>query len=258
MNKKIDRALHGPGIIEVACGAVLALILGVVVACVVLAFRPVTQVKEPPKETTAGVVYYLPGSDNLVKGREWQDKQKQFLAGSSVSLSEEELNAWATGLNPPAATKPGALPAKPGTTPAKQAPGKPAPAPAKPAVAPTTPAPAPAVAAPDQLLTVAAPNFRIKNGKLQVAVKATVSAFGIAQELTLIATGGFRKDGAEFVFAPDTIYLGSCPLHKIPFVVAPLLQKIVAVRSPSAEMRAAWIRLTEVGLDGTTLRLAGQ
>ncbi len=251
MNKKIDRALYGPGVIEVAFGAVLALILGVVVACVALAARPVTQVKEAPKETTAGVVYYLPGSDNLVKGRSWQDKQKQLLAGTGVSLGEEELNAWALALNP---AKAGATPAKPGATPAK-----PGAAPAKPAAAPAAaPVAATPVAAPAQFLTTAAPNFRIKDGKMQIAVKATLSAFGLAQDVTLIATGGFRKEGAEFVFAPDTIYLGSCPLHKVPFAAAPLLKKLAAVHPPSEEMRAAWSRLTDVSLEGATLRLAVQ
>lgn len=247
MNKKIDRALHGPGVIEVAFGAVLALFLGIVVACLALAARPVTQVKEAPKETTAGVVYYLPGSDNSVKGRSWQDKQKQLLAGTSVSLGEEELNAWALALNP---AKPGATPAKPGAAPAKPVPAKPA--------APPAPAAATPVAAPAQFLTTAAPNFRIKDGKMQIAVKATLSAFGLAQDVTLITTGGFRKEGAEFVFAPDTIYLGSCPLHKVPFAVAPLLKKLAAVHPPSEEMRAAWSRLTDVSLEGATLRLAVQ
>ncbi|MBI3885646.1 MAG: hypothetical protein HY302_07960 [Opitutae bacterium] len=242
MNKKIDRALYGPGVIEVALGAVLGLALGVVVACVFLLFKPVKVVKEPPKEAEAGVVYYQPGSENLNKGRGWVQKQQALLAGGAVELSEEELNAWAASRHPGAAsaTKP-AAPAKPG---AKPAPGKPGP----PAAAP----------APEKFLTVGAINFRLKDGRMQLGTKVTLSAFGVAQDFPVIVTGTFAKNGATFVFNAETLYVGSCPLHKLPGVAGPLLRKAAALEPIPDELRAAWSRLTTVAIDGSTLRLAAQ
>ncbi len=244
MNKKIDKALYGPSTIEVALGAVLGLLLGVGVACGFLMLKPVKVVKEPPKETVAGAVYYLPGLENNVKGRGWPQKQQSLIAGGSVVLTEEELNTWAITMHPGAAADPAkpAAPAKPGA--------KPAPTPAKPA-----PAAAPAPAS-TGFLTGGTVNFRIKDGKLQIGTKCTVSIVGFSQEMLVVATGGFKKSGASFVFAPETIYVGSCPVHRIPGVAAPLLRKLTALQPVSDELRAAWDRLTSVSLEGSTLRLA--
>ena len=247
MNKKIDKALYGPGMIEVALGAVLGLLLGVLVACVFLMFKPVKVVKEPPKEIVAGTIYYLPGSENNTKSRGWQQKQQSLMASGSVDLNEDELNAWAVAMNPKAAAKP-AVPAKP-ATPTKPG-AKPAPAPAP--VAPAT------AAAPAKFLTAGTINFRITAGKMQIGAKCTLSLFGVSQEMTVIATGGFRKSGEHFVFDPETVYVGSCPLHKIPGVTGPLLGKLAVLQPVSDEMRAAWDKLTAVSLEGSTLRLAAQ
>ncbi len=243
MNKKIDKALYGPGMIEVALGAVLGLLLGVLVACVFLMFKPVKVIKEPPKEIVAGTIYYLPGSENNAKSRGWQQKQQSLMASGSVDLNEDELNAWSAAMNPKAAAKPAA--------PAKSAP------PTKPGAKPA-PAPAPAAAAPDKFLTAGTINFRITDGKMQIGAKCTLSAFGVSQEMTVIATGGFRKNSEHFVFDPETVYVGSCPLHKIPGVSGPLLRKLAALQPVSDEMHAAWDKLTTVRLEGSTLRLAAQ
>lgn len=237
MQKKIDKALYGPGMLEVGLGAVLGLLLGVVVACVFLVLKPVKTVKEPAKEPVAGTIYYLPGSENSAKSRGWQQKQQSLVANGTVELNEEELNAWAAAMRP-AAAKP-ATPAKPGA----KAGAKPEPA-APPATA--------------GLLTTSAPNFRIKDGLMQIGVKCTVSVAGISQEVLLVATGSFRKGSESIVFVPASFYVGSCPLHKIPGVTGPLLRKIAALQPLSAELRAAWDRLTAVELEGSTLRLAAQ
>src|SRR5690242_8328134 len=97
-DKKLEKALYGPSVTEVALGAVLGLIAGVLVAVVYLVFKPVAQVKAMPKETLRSVVYYLPGNDSNAKSRGWQAKQKQFLAGTSVTVVEDELNAWSASV----------------------------------------------------------------------------------------------------------------------------------------------------------------
>src|SRR5258708_36315203 len=104
---------------EVALGAVPGLIVGVLAACVYLVFKPVTQVKELPKEVTRSVVYYIPGNEGGAKSKNWQAKQKQFLSNPTftINLVEEELNAWANTLAAPSAPPP-PPPSQPGAKPA--------------------------------------------------------------------------------------------------------------------------------------------
>ena len=90
-DKKIEKALYGPSVTEVALGAVLGLICGVLVACLYLVFKPVQQLKELPKEPSRSVVYYIPGSESSAKSKGWQAKQKQLIDGTGISLVEDEL-----------------------------------------------------------------------------------------------------------------------------------------------------------------------
>ena len=77
-DKKLEKALYGPSMTEVALGAVLGLVIGVLGACVYLVFKPVALVKELPKEPLLSVVYYIPGNESNAKSKGWQAKQKQF------------------------------------------------------------------------------------------------------------------------------------------------------------------------------------
>ena len=58
-DKKLEKALYGPSMTEVALGAVLGLLLGLLAASVYLVFKPVAAVKELPKEPLRSVVYYI-------------------------------------------------------------------------------------------------------------------------------------------------------------------------------------------------------
>ena len=236
--RKIEKALYGPSLIEVIFGAILGLLLGVVVACVFLVFKPVVLLKEKPKETVRGVVYFLPGEDSNAKSRAWQAKQKQYMAGTTVHLVEAELNAWAATIAQPV---PAAKPAGPAAA------AKPGAAPAKPAT-PT----------PEGFVIPAAPNFRIVDGKLQIGLKCTLNWYGLATDVTVQATGGFRREGDGYVFAPETVYLGSCPVHLLPAAAAPLVAYITAHEKAPDEIRAAWAKLNSVAIEGSSLKLAVQ
>lgn len=235
---KLDKALYGPSIWEVILGAVLGLLLGVVVACVFLVFKPVVLLKEKPKETARGAVYYMPGAESNAKSRAWQAKQKQYLAGTTVHLVEEELNAWAATLAQPVVM---AKPAKPA------APAKPGAAPAK-----------PDAPVPEGFVIPSTPNFRIVDGKMQIGLKCTLNWYGMMTDVTVQATGTFRRDADGYVFAPDTFYLGSCPVHLLPAASAPLLSYLTSHEKAPDEMRAAWAKLNSVTIEGNTLKLAVQ
>lgn len=228
-DKKFDKALYGPSLTEVALGAVLGLLAGLLAACVYLVFKPVQQLKELPKEPSRSVVYFIQGSESNAKSRGWQAKQKQLIGGTGVQLVEDELNAWAASA--PAATKPANPAAKPDV--------------AKPA-------------APGGFVIPAKLNFRIVGDRLQVGMKCTLNWFGLTYDTTVVATGGFRRSGDVFEFAADKLYLGSCPLHLLPGASGLLVSTLASKQNLSDELRIALTKVSAVTIEGGTLKLAVQ
>ncbi len=252
-DKKIDKALYGPSLTEVALGAVLGLIAGVLVACCYLVFKPVAQVKALPKEPLRSVVYYIPGNDSSAKSKSWQAKQKLFLAGTSVSMVEDELNAWAASATTPAPTgKPAAKPAAP-----KPGAPKPAPKPADKGKAADDKADD-AKLATEGFIIPYAPNFKVEGDQLQIGLKCTLNWYGLTFDTMVVATGGFGKSGDQVVFVPDKFYLGSCPVHLLPAVSGLLMSQIVAKEKVSDELRTAWTKLTAVTIENGAVKFTVQ
>ncbi len=231
-NKKIEKALYGPSMMEVALGAVLGLVAGVLAAAVFLVFKPVSLVKEMPKEDQQlkSMVYYIPGGESSAKSRGWQAKQKQIISSPTFTLTlvEDELNAWANTLTAPApAAKPGA------------------------------PADAPKPAG-DGIFNPGKPNFRIVDGKLQMAAKCVLNWYGLTHEVTVKTTGTFAKSGDTVVYSADTLYLGSCPMHLLPSVAGPLMAHLISREKVPDEIRAAWAKLDSVTIEGAALKFVAQ
>jgi len=224
MSTKIDRAVHGPGWGEIILGVVLSLALGVALGALVLIIKPTETVRAMPKEPAANVIYYLEGSRDSSRGREASAKRQAFVAGRSVTVNEAELNALAVAAAaraPAAATAPGA------EKPAAEA----------------------------GWLTTEALNFRINDGALQVGVPATVSLFGISQKFVVQARGGFARKGGEFSYEPETFLVGSCPIQRLP-LVAGIAKKMFFGRSIPEDIATAWPKLSDVSIEGDTLKLA--
>lgn len=215
MANKIEKALYGPSMIEVVLGAVLGLISGVLVACVYLVFKPVTTVRELPKEQPRGMVYYIPGTDSRAKGSTWQAKQKLFISGKSVQLVEDELNAWIASASA-ASTK-------------------------------DTPA--------SDIFTPSKPNFKIVNDRLQIGLTCTLNWYGLMTDLTVQSSGSFQREGDHFVYTPDKVYLGSCPLHYLPAAPGMLVSHITNKEKVPDEFRTAWTNLNDVVVAGGALKL---
>lgn len=239
MSKKIDRALYGPSFVEVILGAVLSFILGVALAAVYLIAKPVTLVKELPKEPAREAIYYIEGSRDVTKGKVWTKKHKILVGGGSVALTEDELNS---AITPAVDSTP-----KPAAPPEKPKPGAPAdkskPAPA---AAPVGPPPVPG-----QWLAVGIPNFRLHDGQLQIGVPCTISVplVGYNQPVTVVATGGFSRQGDVFVFEPKSYFVGSFEIDRLPGAAALVTKKILAVQTIPPDLEAAWKKLAAVSFD---------
>lgn len=216
-DKKIEKALYGPSAVEVALGALLGCLCGLLVACVYLMFKPVKTVSQPEKEPVAGVVYYQPGTSDAGRGRQWLAKHKRFLAGGSIEVNEDELNAWVAAELGAAASGDSAGGSK--------------------------------------FFTAQKPNFRIDDGVLQVGFMCKVDYFGLSRDLQVIARGKVVRDGSSFAFDADEFYLGSCPLHKLLLVGSPLIATLSRLHPVSDELKAAWAKVSDAQVDGRVLRL---
>lgn len=226
-SKKIDRALYGPSFVEVIFGAILSFVLGTFLAAAFLILKPVPLVKVIPKEPVHGMVYYVEGSKDANKGRTWMRKRKALVAGQSVALTEDELNA------------------------AFETPGDKAKA----------AAPAPAASRPGGALFAAGtPNFRQINGALQIGVPCTInlSLLSFSQQFTVVATGGFNKQDDGFVFEPKTYYVGSLAVSRLPVVSDFVTRKILAAQNISGDLTEAWKKLGAVVIETKQLQLLMQ
>ncbi|HRI81768.1 MAG TPA: hypothetical protein PLF88_04985 [Opitutaceae bacterium] len=220
MAKKIDRALYGPSMTEVVLGAFLSIILGILLAALYLVTKPVETARELPKEPVPGVVYFLEGSKDSNKGRFWNVKQQQLVSGRAVTLIEDELNAAAAGLKPPAPKK-----------------GE------------------EATEAKKSALSVGTANFRVREGELQVGVPLTLNTFDLGLSAIVQARGVFEKRGDQHAFVPSTLLVGSCRVEKLPFVSSYVMGRVYSAFTVPEELGAALAKLSEVSLDGAQLRL---
>jgi hypothetical protein len=221
MSTKIDRARHGPGWAEVIFGAVLAAVLGAAIGAAVLVLKPVTVVRELPKADVRDpkAVYLVEGSRD---GSQTQvlAKRKTFLEGQSISVTEGDLNAAAS-----------ALANGPKTEPAKEG------------------------AADGDVLAAGTPNFRIREGVLQMAVPLTINVLGSSQKVMAQSRGGFVKQGDVFEYHPEELYLGSCPLQRLPWLPHLLREKVFSSQLLPPDLRASWVKLSDVSIEGNALRL---
>lgn len=217
---KVDRAVHGPGWAEVIFGAILSLILGVVLGAVLLVLRPAVVAKEIPKEPVKGAVYYVEGlRGDSSSAREALLKRKAFVEGQSVKVTEREINALASA----AASAPAAK--------------------ADPSAAAET-------------VTPGTPNVRIREGVMQVGVPVKVNVLGIEQTVIAQARGNFERKGDIYTFEPTEMYLGSCPVQRLPFLSAYLRDKVLSSQKIPEDIAASWAKLASVSIEGNTLNLS--
>jgi hypothetical protein len=218
-----NKKLKAPSWVEVGLGALLSAILGVALGAADLVMKPVQAVKEVPKDAPSGAVYYIEGSRDFTKSSAAAATRKAFADGESVSVEEGELNMLLTS-------------------------GKSDSAPAKPADKGAPPPDA-------KTIDVGALNARIHAGKIQFADTVSYNLFGITGSVIVQAIGGFEKDGAEFVFVPESFYVGGCPLQRLPVIRGFAMKKLLFAQSVPEDIAAAWPKLVSVTIEESTMHL---
>jgi hypothetical protein len=203
--------------VEVFLGAVLSLLLGGMCALAYLIVKPVQIPKPSVKEQMPGPTTYIRGTRDDDRGKQWLRKKQLFTEGNSVAVNEDELNAWITA----------------GTEPEPPQPGGP-----KKLTQAVPPSPVGA-------LSFGTPNFRVRNGALQIGSEGTLNLdlVDLKRPLVMRATGRFVKRDDGFTFVPDQFYLGCCPLHRLPGVAALVLDRLLENAKIPEDIAAAWKKL---------------
>ncbi len=213
-----DRVANGPSWAEVIFGAILSLGLGVVIGALLLVFRPVVIAKEEPKERERGVVYYIEGVRDGSKARQALAKRKSFTEGQSISVTEEEINSLIAPAPAQGEKKEGEA-AKEGA----------------------------------DYYKTGTPVVRVRDGLLQVGLPVTVDLLGA--KLIAQAQGSLVKQGDVFVFEPQTMYLGSCPVNRVPYLSGLVREKVLHAYPIPEDIKQAWGKLANATIDGRTVKL---
>jgi hypothetical protein len=264
-NRKLERALYGPTVYEITFGVVLSCLLGAVLAVAFLVFKPAQVVEEMPKEDERlqGVTYYVAGTADATRGKQWMRKRQMLLESTAgeIVFTEDDLNTWLLHDTPQGkkAMEKAAKAAAAAEAAAKQ-PAKPAPKPAKAgqAAAPAPePAPAaePAEAPPEELISYTVPNFRIRDGLVQLGMPCTVNTLGYQFPVVVQAKGGFEKRDDMYVYVPDELMVGSLPLHRFPNAVEYVIKRALASDALSPDLLSVWKKVKTVVVDGKTLKV---
>ena len=194
-----------------------------------LLLKPAWSGKDLPR-APSGTIFYVEGSRDSNYSRQWQRKRQLFAEGNSVAFNEDELNAWMMAVTMP-------------------------PEPERPVAG----AKFSQVAAPPStgFFQLNTPNFRIRDGMLQVGSKGAlnIELLGLKRQVILQAAGKFEKGDDGFVLVPDRFYIGSFPLHRLPGLSSQVLGVIMNRMQIPEDLKVAWKKLANVTVEGSTLKL---
>ena len=210
-------ARNAPSTLEIVLGSILSVILGVFLASVFLACRPMKVVNEIPKEPEEGVVYFLEGSKDYEASRRWAFKHDVFVKGQSVQVTEGELNFWGTSVYPPVPKD-------------------------KPS---------------DATFSFGTPQFHIQDDELKIGTLCTFNFFGLFRhQFPVQVAGGFVKNGDHYAFKPREVVVGALPAQRLGPIGTLIYRQVVNAFVPPEDVAAAWNKLTDVHVEGNELILA--
>ncbi len=214
--------LRAPSLVEILLGSILSVLLGVVLAAAILVLKPVEVVKELPKEPVAGKMYYLEGRKDWNAGRRWMFKRDALIQGHTVSVTEDELNAWVDNIYPPAA-----------------------------------PSPSGKDEAPKPLIATGTPNFRLMGETLKLCVVYDVNLLGYSFQVVSQAEGAFvRPKGKDLIeFQPETFYVGNLPAHKLFVLKSMIFGQVVNCFELPEDLVQVWTKLGEAKIENRQLVL---
>jgi hypothetical protein len=212
----------GPSRRELLVCALAAVPLGALLAAACLVLKPVKIVATPPvfSAREAGRVYYATGSRDRARGVRWMLKRQQLFEGAAreVAFNEDELNLWF-------AWEPAGVASLSGG-------GR------------------------REWVEAQGVDFRIADGALCVGIPAKVTVGARRRLVVLQARGGFARRGDGLVmYAPDEVWAGSFPLHRVPWATRLLMARLPGGQAMPGAGMELWRKISRVTITGREMRV---
>lgn len=198
------------------------MVVGVLLAGFNLAVIPPQAVNELPKEEDLkpGAVYFIRGSES--GGANWKSSRDALVSGTGpITVSEGMLNTWARAQFRPTPSS--------GT---------------------------------DSLLSIEVlpdpPGFRLTDDKMEISSNVRVNAFGSSFNFLSQARGVMVSKGGRWVFKPERVYLGSCPIPTTGGLAGLVLGRLTnsfAGHEEYVQLAIAWERLRSARVENGLLEL---
>lgn len=215
---KTKRSYSRPSAFEIFFLAWMALFLGGLAAVCHLVLKPVPVVHKASPDPRGVEIGFTEGEKNPELGRAWLQKLQAFREARSVRVSEEELN---TAVSHPME--------RPKSLDETGASGE------------------------EMEIIPGVVNFRIAGGELQIAIPVKLSQKGPV--VIVQALGSFVQTPRGFRFEPRLFYVGSCPIHRIPFAAGIMLKRLENSQSIPEDLKENWAKLSEVKISEDRLCL---
>ena len=82
-----------------------------------------------------------------------------------------------------------------------------------------------------------------------------LSALGPQRPGVVQAEGSFAKKDHAFVFEPETVLVGSCPVQWLPYASTYVTRKFLSSQTLTEAIAAVWPKLASFTVDGGSLKL---
>ncbi len=196
--------------------------LGAWFAAACLVFTPVEIVPAPPANPGrgAGRVHYVTGSRDREKGVRWMLKRQQLFesAAREVVFNEDELNLWF----------------------AWEPVGR----------------PLPGGSARREWVEIQGVDFRIADGALCIGLPSKIAIGPKRVPVLIQAKGGFSsRDAGLVMYAPDEVWVGSFPVHRVPWATRWLMSRLPGRQSMPGAGLELWQRILRVTITGRELHV---
>jgi len=87
------------------------------------------------------------------------------------------------------------------------------------------------------------------------ASKALISALGAQWTVVVRAQGEFARKDHAFVFEPETVLVGSCPVQWLPYASTYVTRKFLSSQTLTEDVAAVWPKLASLTVDRGSLKL---
>jgi len=105
---------------------------------------------------------------------------------------------------------------------------------------------------------ISAPSFRLRDDQLRIGVAVNLYAYGYPITTVVQTTGTFARKGEIFAFEPQTMWIGSCPVHRLPLLGRPVMDKVIGSQPWPETIVTAWTKLSDVRVSDSSLSLTVQ